>query len=126
MILVDTSIWVDHFRTGEKGLVDLMNAERVLTHPFIIGELALAHLPNRQTVLRFLAKLPEAITAREDEALHFIEKHALASQGIGYVDAQILASAQLTIGARLWTRDKRLLAVAGRMGLSMQTAAPLN
>ncbi len=126
MILVDTSIWIDHFRTGDQDLADLLDERAVLAHAFVIGELALGQLAERRMVLEFLQDIPLAITASENEVLYFIEKHRLAGHGIGYVDAHILASAQLTAGTRLWTRDKRLSAVAEQMGLSMETTAPLH
>ena len=126
MILVDTSIWIDHFRTADQGLADLLDERALLAHAFVIGELALGQLAERRMVLEFLQDIPLAITASENEVLYFIEKHRLAGQGIGYVDAHILASAQLTAGTRLWTRDKRLSAVAEQMGLSMETTAPLH
>ena len=126
MILIDTSIWIDHFRTGDQALAELLDNRRVYTHVFVIGELALGQFRERRLILDFLQDLPLAVTASDDEALHFIEKHRLAGQRIGYVDAHILASAQLTLGARLWTRDKRLLAVAARLGLAIEPTAPLH
>ncbi len=126
MILVDTSIWIDHFRTADQGLADLLDERALLAHAFVIGELALGQLAERRMVLEFLQDIPLAITASENEVLYFIEKHRLAGQGIGYVDAHILASAQLTAETRLWTRDKRLSAVAEKMGLLMETTAPLH
>jgi len=118
VILVDTSIWVQHFRAAHPRLQGLLGDGSVLCHPFIIGELALGHLPRRRTTLSDLNDLPRALAARDSEVLHFVESNALAASGIGYVDAHLLAATSITAGARLWTRDVRLLAVAGRLGLA--------
>ena len=118
MILVDTSVWVDHLRSGVADLSDALNRSTVFIHPFIIGELACGHLMNRTEVLGLLQRLPAVATVTDQEALHFIEAHHLMAQGIGYVDVHLLASAVLSQGARLWTRDRRLKAVATEMGLA--------
>jgi predicted nucleic acid-binding protein len=118
MILVDTSIWIDHLRAGDRRLAALLDTGQVLAHPFIVGELALGHLRQRQAILTALHDLPQAITADNAEVMTFIERHELPGAGIGFVDAHLLASTRLTIGATFWTRDKRLSAVAGRLGLS--------
>jgi hypothetical protein len=117
VILVDTSIWVDHLRSGDKVLTSLLDANLVLSHPFVIGELALGHLRQSELVLGLLQDLPQATVATDEEVLRFIGRHALTGLGIGYVDAHLLAATRLTAGASLWTRDKRLLAAAGRLGL---------
>ncbi len=117
MILVDTSVWIDHLRAGELLLVELLDTNRVLVHPFIIGELACGNLNNRKTVLSLLRKLPTARLATDDEVLFFIERHGLMGRGIGYIDAHLLAAMSLTGTVRLWTRDKRLGAVAESMRL---------
>ena len=118
MILVDTSVWVQHLRVGDTTIAALLDAGRVLVHPFVVGELALGNLRQRQSILAFLGDLPWADVATDEEVLHFIERHGLAGLGIGYVDAHLLASAQLTPGSSLWTRDKRLSAVAEHLGLA--------
>lgn len=118
MILVDTSVWVEHLRQGEPPLAAALEEARVLMHPFVLGELACGHLRNRAEVLRLLGSLPAAPTATDAEALGFIERHALMGRGIGYVDVHLLASAALATPARLWTRDRRLAAVAGELGLA--------
>ena len=115
MILVDTSVWIDHFRNGDAPLVDALNRGRVLTHPFIVGELALGNFRRRKTVLDALSNLPQAVTASDDEMLSFIEQRALHGTGIGYVDAHLLASLTLTPELSLMTRDKRLSALAERL-----------
>ncbi|MCC7049666.1 MAG: type II toxin-antitoxin system VapC family toxin [Alphaproteobacteria bacterium] len=118
MILVDTSVWIDHLRHGNAALAELLEAGQVLAHDFVIGELALGNLAGRDEVLALLRDLPAATAADADEVLAYIERHRLMGSGIGYVDAHLLASAALTPGARLWTRDSRLARVAARVGLS--------
>lgn len=112
MILVDTSVWIDHFRRGNSELVSALETEQVLTHPFVIGEIACGDLRKRREVLELLAALPAATVATDEETLHFIEERRLMGKGIGYIDAHLLASVALT-DARLWTLDKALLRVAG-------------
>ncbi len=118
MILVDTSVWVDHLRAGDDDLAALLNTSQVLIHPFVLGELACSNLHNRNEVLALLKDLPRISVATDDEALFFIERHALIGKGIGYVDAHLLASVTLNGSARLWTRDRRLHAVAETLGLA--------
>jgi predicted nucleic acid-binding protein len=118
VILVDTSVWIDHLRAGDERLEILLNGERVLSHPFIVGELALGALRRRALVLTALRRLPSAMLASDREVLGFIDQHRLFGSGIGYVDAHLLASARLTADARLWTRDRRLAGVAGRLGVA--------
>lgn len=117
MILVDTSVWVDHLRAGEPRLADALNAGSVCVHPLIIGELACGSLRNRVEVLSLLSKLPIVPVATDREALGFIERKRLMGRGIGYIDVHLLASAALSATARLWTRDRRLAAVAGELNL---------
>lgn len=121
MILVDTSVWIDHFRQADHELVGLLNDCRVLGHPFVIGELALGNLRNRDTVLDALQGLPKVSVATDDEVLLFIRENGLGGLGIGYVDAHLLAAVRLFPGAALWTRDKRLLAAARSLGLAAPT-----
>jgi predicted nucleic acid-binding protein len=118
VILADTSVWVDHLRAGDKALVALLDVGMVLAHPFVIGELALGNLRQREIVLKALADLPRASVATDAEVLHFIERHALSGRGIGYIDAHLLAAVTLTAGAELWTKDKRLRGVAVQLGLA--------
>lgn len=118
MILVDTSVWIDHLRAGDTHLVALLNGSRVLMHPFVLGELACGNLHNREEVLVLLKGLPQATVATDDEVLFFIERHALMGRGIGYVDAHLLAAVTLSGAARLWTRDKRLRRVANSLALA--------
>ncbi len=118
MILVDTSIWVDHLRVGDPKLAALLHDGEVLTHPWVIGELALGQLSRRSEILGLLRNLPQAKAATEAEVLDLIENQQLFGLGIGYVDAHLLAATMLTTGAALWTRDKRLAAVAVHLGLT--------
>ena len=115
MILVDTSVWVDHLRAADATLADLLDRGLVLGHPWVVGELALGQLRHREVVLGLLAGLPQAVVATAVEVAAFIEAHRLYGLGIGYVDVQLLAAARLTGDALLWTRDRRLAAAAGRL-----------
>jgi hypothetical protein len=117
MILADTSIWIDHLRTGDASLAAQLTQGKVLSHPFIIGELALGNLRQRAAFLQLLHGLPCATPASDSETLHFIHAQALHGRGIGYVDAHLLASARLS-NAKLWTRDKRLQNAAVTLGLA--------
>ncbi len=123
MILVDTSVWVDHLRRGDPGLVDLLERSIVIVHPFVVGEIACGNLHNREAILELLQDLPAAAVAEGDEVLRFIESHVLHGKGIGYVDVHLLASVALTEGARIWTRDKKLRLVAQMMGRAYHNAA---
>jgi predicted nucleic acid-binding protein len=122
MILVDTSVWIDHFRAADPQLIALLNQNDVLTHPCVIGEIALGGVKQRAQVLGDLGSLPAAKVATHVETIVFIDAHALASSGIGYVDACLLAAAALTPGASVWTRDKILKAQAARCGLGPSIA----
>ncbi len=112
MILVDTSVWVDHLRQGDAGLIDLLERSAVVMHPFVVGEIACGSLRDRETILELLQDLPAAAVASPDEVLKFIDGHVLHGKGIGYVDVHLLASVALTPGVRLWTRDSKLRRVA--------------
>ena len=118
MILVDSSIWIDHWRSSDERLVRQLGAGQVLAHCFVTGELALGNLIHRQAVLTALQDLPQATLATDAEVMGFIADNALAGSGIGYIDAHLLAAVRLTPGSQLWTRDKRLLAVGLRLGLA--------
>jgi len=108
LVLVDTSVWVDHLRKGDMRMAALLDQAGVLMHPFVIGEIACGSLADRDDVLRLLHQLPPAEVADAREILVFIERHALHGKGMGYVDVHLLASVALTPGTRLWTRDRRL------------------
>ena len=122
MILVDTSVWVDYLRKGDARLKALLGAGQVLVHSFVLGELALGNLHQRDAILQSLQDLPQAVSAGDGEVLGIIEQNALFGLGIGYVDAQLLASARLS-AALLWTHDKRLHEAASRLGLAAQTSS---
>ena len=115
MILVDTAIWIDHLRSGSPALAALLQNDLVCTHDFVIGELACGNLRNSVEVLSLLQYLPRLAAATEDEALFFVEQQQLMGRGIGYIDAHLLA-ATVMHGAQLWTKDKRLKAIAEEKG----------
>ncbi|MDZ7592992.1 MAG: type II toxin-antitoxin system VapC family toxin [Rubrivivax sp.] len=123
MILVDTSVWVDHLRRGDPRLVDLLERSVVLMHPFVVGEMACGSLHDRASTLELLHDLPAAAVADGDEVLRFIDRQDLHGRGIGYVDVHLLASVALTEGAKIWTRDKRLRLVADMLGYAYQDTA---
>ena len=122
MILVDTSVWVDHLRRGDAQLVDLLERSAVVIHPFVVGEIACGRLSDRALILELLQQLPMAIVAESDEVLGYIERHNLHGKGIGYIDVHLLASAAIG-GTKLWTRDKRLGAVARELGCALPDAS---
>ena len=117
MILVDTSVWIDHINASDSMLVSLLAEERVLAHPYVIGEISLGSLRNRAVVLGALLDLPGAPIATPEEIFYLIEGEQLFNRGIGYVDTALLASARLQSGLTIWTRDKRLKKVADQLGL---------
>lgn len=112
MLLVDTSVWIDHLRKGDDALAKALQDDAVIMHPHVLGELALGNLRDRSAVLSLLRNLPEAVVATEDEVQTMIEEQSLFGRGIGYTDAHLLAAVRLTPETHLWTRDKRLGAVA--------------
>jgi len=124
LILVDTSVWVDHLRRGDAQLVDLLERANVVMHPYVVGEIACGSLRDRSSILELLRDLPAAVVAEGEEVLRFIEGHGLHGKGIGYVDVHLLASVALTEGAKLWTRDKSLPRVAESLGCALRDAAP--
>ena len=118
-ILVDTSVWINHFREADSQLQALLEEGQVATHPFIVGELALGSIRSRSDVITWLRKLPQLPVANDEEILFFIEDRQLFARGIGLVDAYLLAACLLAGGVRLWTCDKRLAAVAETLGLAV-------
>ena len=116
MILVDTSVWIDHLNKGSATLAAALDRGDVLTHPVIIGELACGTMKNRRIILSFLSNLPTAPVATDEETILFIERHRLMGKGIGYVDAHLLAAATLMDTPRFWTKDERLSALAAALG----------
>lgn len=107
MILVDTSIWVDHFNNSDDDLINLLNSGRVCIHPFVIGELSCGNILNRSEILALLKALPRVEPALEDEVFTLIENKKLYGIGLGFVDVHLLASA-LIHNVKIWTRDKTL------------------
>lgn len=118
MILVDTSVWIDHFRIGNTKLTQILEGPAVLTHPFVIGELSCGNLKSRAETVRWLRALPTAVVASDIEVGQLIEDRRLWGQGIGWTDAHLLASSLLT-NCHLWTRDTRLASAARAAGVKM-------
>lgn len=117
MILVDTSVWIDHFRQGSDRLAELLNREQVYCHPFVIGELACGNLRNRDVILGLMSHLPHARVGDHNEILHLVETRRLYGTGLGWIDVHLLGSALLT-GCSLWTLDQALLAAARQLDIS--------
>ena len=118
MILVDASVWINHLRAADERLAVLLAQHEVLAHPFVVGELALGYLRQRDILMRSLHRLPQAVVASDREVLRLIDDERLYVRGIGYIDAHLLAAARLTGEARLWTRDGRLQRAAAELGLA--------
>ena len=123
MVLVDTSVWIDHLRKTTPRLVGLLDNGEVVIHPFVIGELACGNLANRKEVLSLLHSLPAVERVEDDEILFFIEQHSLASRGLGLIDVHLLASSKVSEHP-LWTKDKRLTAAAEELGLGFGQSCP--
>ena len=122
MILVDTSVWIDHLRHGNHLLSTLLERNRVLMHSMIIGELACGSLKDRQVLLDLWGNLPAIPVVSDPEALYYLEHHQLMGKGIGYVDLHLLASAAVSTAAALWTNDKRLCRVANDLHVAFSDA----
>lgn len=118
MILVDTSVWIDHFDKYDPLLFKLLADGAVAMHPFVLGELAMGSLADRSAVMFMLSQLPHVTSSQDTEVLGFVERNALFGKGIGYIDAHLLVSARLTPGTQLWTRDRRLRAAATQLALA--------
>ena len=118
MILVDSSIWIDHFRRGNGVLAGLLEQGLVLCHPFVLGELACGQLKHRARILDALGLLSSTPVASHAEALAFVDRHRLQGMGIGWIDVHLLAATALAGGAGLWSRDKRLARAAESLGLA--------
>ena len=117
MILVDTSVWIDHLRAGNPDLYDLLYNEQVLFHPFVIGELACGNLGNREEILTLLTALPQVKVAEHEEALQLLESKRLYGKGLGWTDVHLIASTLLA-GCMLWTFDKSLRRAAKTLQIS--------
>lgn len=116
MILVDTSVWVDHLRSAEPVLVELLGRDEVDCHRLVVEELAMGSIKRRGEVLELLGRLRLFPELTHDEVLALVERKRLWGQGLSAVDAHLLGSVSLVPGAKLWTRDKRLAAVCRRAG----------
>jgi predicted nucleic acid-binding protein len=116
MVLVDTSIWIDHFRNSNDQLVELLNDGEVICHPLIIGELACGHIKNRKEILSDLQALPQSSVIEHDEIMLFIDKNQIMGKGLGYIDMAILASSLVT-GIPLWTFDQKLSVIAKKFNI---------
>jgi predicted nucleic acid-binding protein len=122
MILADTSIWVDHIRSENSEILMLTQADQLVTHPYVIGELAMGNIQNRSTLIADMNDLVTLLPVRHAEVMSFIETRQLYGTGLQYVDVHLLASALATTDCVLWTRDKRLHAVAERLGVAANLA----
>ena len=122
MTLVDSSVWIDHWRRGNARLAAALEVGRVVAHPFVIGELACGTMPRRSSTLPLLEALPVVPTARHDEVMMLIERHNIAGTGLGWVDAHLLASATLS-GTPLWTLDRALRRAAERLDVFSEPGA---
>lgn len=121
-VLVDTSVWVAHFKQRDERLVALLEAGLVVCHPHVVVEVACGTPPSRRTVIALLSDLESVPVATPAEVLHLIERHALHGRGCGFVDMHLLASTLLGHGTRLWTLDRRLDAVACELGQAWRPA----
>jgi len=121
MVLVDTSVWVAHFREGNVRLEAALDKGEVLSHPFIIGELACGNLKNRREILALLQTLPRAAAASDEEAMRLIEIRRLVKVGLGYIDVHLLASALIS-GVPIWSLDRTLSRTAERLNVAYQEA----
>jgi hypothetical protein len=122
-VLIDTSVWVDHFRNRNENLVSLLTLDLALSHPLIVTELACGTPPApRSRTLTDIATLPQARQATLDEVRSFIEREKLYGLGCGVVDLALLASTLLTPGSRLWSLDRRLVELAQRFDVAFRPA----
>jgi predicted nucleic acid-binding protein len=117
MILADSSIWIDHLRHRDERMIQLMETVGLLVHPFIIGEVALGHVKNRDVILAEMSQFQQSVLATDTEVLQLINRMSLMGTGLGLIDIHLLGSVLVTIDAKLWTRDKKLAAVADSIGV---------
>jgi predicted nucleic acid-binding protein len=120
--LVDTSVWIDHWRRGNARLAAALELGRVAAHAFVIGELACGTMPRRSTTLPLLEALPRVLTARHDEVMTLVERQRMAGKGLGWVDAHLLAAATLS-DTPLWTLDRALRRAAEALNVFGEPAA---
>ena len=122
MILVDTPVWINHWRSPLFHLIELLSNGEILTHPMVIGELACGNIRDRQQTIRILNRLPRAPLAGHSEVIDFIEARRLMGREIGYVDVHLLASTVLADSTKLWTVDRRLHNAAAELGIAYEIA----
>jgi predicted nucleic acid-binding protein len=122
VILVDTSIWIDHLDHGDPTMRQLLDKKEVLIHPFVVGEIALGTLRERDRAMREFGKLPFTYPLDDNDVIEMIVAHRLHGVGIGYVDAHLLASCLVNRRTWLWTRDRRLANLAALLGRDATTA----
>lgn len=115
-MLADTSIWVEHLRRGQLGLISLLHRAEVHCHAFIIGELACGSTSRRSEILQLLRRLPSVPIVENEEVMTFVERHHLMGRGVGWVDMHLLASAALA-NVLFWTTDRRLAVIARSLGV---------
>ena len=118
MILVDSSVWIDHLRLSNSRLCVLLENHEVLMHTMILGELACGSLQHRNQRLRQWQDLPRLPSVPDDEAIRFIDHHSIMSRGLGFIHVHLLASVAATPATRLWTRDRTLGEIAADLDLS--------
>ena len=119
MVLVNTSVWIEHLRAGETKLAELLNEGSVLTHPFVLGEIGCGHLKHREKTLSNLERLPAAVTATHSEVMRLLQERQLWGRGIGWVDAHLVASALLS-NCHFWTLDSKLNGTAAAAGVKLK------
>jgi predicted nucleic acid-binding protein len=117
MILADTSVWIDHFRSPDPELQRRLSNDEIVMHPFVVAELALGPLPNRRRILAHLDHLPRLRTVQQDEVRQMIEARSLHNRGIGLIDAHLIASVLISAGTQLWTRDTSLRRIVKSLGI---------
>ncbi|MGV3577648.1 type II toxin-antitoxin system VapC family toxin [Brevundimonas sp.] len=118
LVLADTSVWVDHLRSPDPLMLEFAGQERLLIHPYVIGELGMGNLRRRDEFIRSLRRMDHVIRARDDEVTRLVEENRLYGLGLSWVDVHLMASCLLMDGVHLWTRDRRLNTVAARFGRS--------
>ncbi len=115
-VLVDSSVWVEHFKQRNEHLVTLLEANLVVCHPFVVAEVACGTLPNRKAIISMLSALGITQVATQGELLTLLEARQLYGRGCGFVDLSLLASALLGVNTFIWTLDKRLELLASQVG----------
>lgn len=121
-VLVDTSVWVGHFKQRNERLVALLEEGRVVCHPYVVVEVACGTPPNRRDIIALLGELESTPVATPDEVLHMVERHKLSGRGYGFVDMSLLASALLSDQVQIWTADKRLELLASELNRAYRAA----